>query len=139
MRTSCRHLLAASLALLLGATGCGDDYFLMHRKMLVKPEGETFAGGGCESVTGDESGSTSSGSAGDGLLGDVDTLHESVEGEVRVSVRVRGLLQVRRFYTEKFLATGRKDEILVPLDADAALRLTYWGGTACDESATAEE
>ena len=123
------RLHACCLAAVLA--GCGEPLFLMFEEHLQTTEGERLVGGGCESIGGGTSGSSSGGAT--GLAYSIE--HEGHDGEgVRVRVRDGSgrLLEVRD-YNENFLSSGEVDEFEIELSAQHILRLRYWGGPTCEE------
>ena len=123
------RLLTCCLAAVLA--GCGEPLFLMFEEHLQTPEGERLVGGGCESIGGGTSGSSSGGAT--GVAYSIE--HQGHDGEgVRVLVRDgSGRLREARDYNEDFLSSGEVDEFEIELSAQNILRLRYWGGTTCEE------
>ena len=120
------------VAVVVMATGCGPDLYLMHR-IEVRVEDDWFNhGGGCMAV---DQGGGSSGGFGTTPGNSYEAVLTVEHGKGEFTVTVDGEVVEHRVFDEAFLRSGNVEEVTFELPNGEEQRHSFWGGPECESPA----
>ena len=120
---------AVSVAFCILGAGCADDLYVMHEEFIVHQEESEYLGGACQKIGG---GTSAGGVAGENLPSYSFEVSESDEG-VRVVLQTSdGDRVAEKSYTDDFLRSGKRDELLLEVDDSKQVRVVLWGSEVCE-------